>query len=204
LLNAKPIAFFKVLFQPERFRILKQLFSGLKTPSVAVERYRRRTPFQIGDYAMKFMVQPSEAGDLGGVIRRWKSPKEPAAKWGGQGYLRREFEDLLKQLQQEGRTLKFDFRIQLYQNEEKTSMENASKEWEERDAPFATVAQLEIPNPNLEDDDRAKLYDEIEKMAFSPWNTKNFKPLGSMNEARRIVYDKSAEKRVGCPLRIGR
>ena len=44
--NAKPIAFFKVLFEPERFRILKQLFSGLKTPSVAVECYWSRTPFQ--------------------------------------------------------------------------------------------------------------------------------------------------------------
>jgi len=202
--NAKPIAFFKVLFEPERFRILKQLFSGLKTPSVAVECYWSRTPFQIGDYAMKFMVQPSKTSDPGGASRRWKSPKEPVEKWGGQDYLRREFENLLKQLQQEGKTLKFDFRIQLYQDEEKTPMENASKEWKESDAPFATLAELEIPYPDLEDDDRASLDDEIEKMAFSPWNTEDFKPLGTMNEARRLVYDKSAEKRGGCPLRIGR
>jgi hypothetical protein len=200
----KLVAFPLVLFQPERFRILKQLFSGLKTPSMAVERFWSRTPLQIGDYAMKFMVQPSEAGDLGGVIRRWKSPKEPAAKWGGQDYLRRELEDLLKQLQQEGRNLKFDFRIQLYQNEEKTPMENASKEWEERDAPFATVAELEIPCADLSDEERSKLDDDIERMAFSPWNTKDFKPLGSMNEARKLVYDQSAEKRGGSPLRIGR
>jgi catalase len=202
--NAKPVAFFKVLFQPERLRILKQLFSGLKTSSMAAERYWSRTPFQIGDYAMKFMVQPAKTNNSGGASRRWKSLKEPAAKWGEQDYLRQEFEDLLNQLQQEGRNLKFDFRIQLYQNEEKTPMENASREWKESDAPFATVAELEIPHPDLNDEERSKLDDDIEKMAFSPWNTKAFKPLGSMNEARKLVYDKSAEKRGGRTLRIGR
>lgn len=83
-------------------------------------------------------------------------------------------------------------------------MENASKEWEERDAPFATVAELEIPYPDLGDDDQGKLDEDIEEIAFSPWNTKDFKPLGSMNEARRRVYDQSAEKRGGCPLSVGR
>jgi hypothetical protein len=202
--HSKLIAFPLILFQSEGFRIVKQLSTGLKTPSMAVERYWSRTPYQIGEYAMKYMVQPSAAEERGNGIRRWKSPKVPAEKWGEQNYLRQEFEDLLKQLQQEGKTLKFDFRIQLYQDEERTPMENASKEWEERDAPFATVAELEIPNSNLDDDKRKKLIEDIEKMAFSPWNTKDFKPLGSMNEARRLVYDKSAEKRGGCPLGVGR
>jgi hypothetical protein len=100
-------------------------------------------------------------------------------------------------LKQEGKALKFDFRIQLYQDEERTPIKNASKEWKESDAPFATMAELEISNPDISDE-------EIEKIAFSPWNTKDFKPLGTMNEARRLVYDTSAEKREGCPLGIGR
>jgi hypothetical protein len=202
--HAKPIAFFLVLFQPERLRILKQLLSGLKTPSMAVERYWSRTPFQIGDYAMKYLAQPSEMEGLGDAIPRWKSHKEPAARWGEQDYLRKELEDLQRQLHQEGRAFKLDFRIQLYQDEERTPMENASKEWKENDAPFATVAELEIPYSNLNDEERKKLDEGIENMAFSPWTTKNFKPLGKMNVARRLVYDKSAEKRGGCPLSIGR
>ena len=83
-------------------------------------------------------------------------------------------------------------------------MKNTSKEWEESDASFATVAEIEIPYPDLSADERKKLDKDIEKMSFSPWNTKDFKPLGSINEARRLVYDKSAEKRGGCPLSNGR
>ena len=41
---------------------------------------------------------------------------------------------------------------------------------------------------------------EIEKMAFSPWNTQDFKPIGTINMARKLIYDQSAEKRGGCPL----
>jgi catalase len=195
--HSKLVAFTRILLQPKRLRILRQLFTGIKTPSMAAERYWSRTPFQIGDYAMKFMVQLSETADQEGIRRRWKSKNESVKRWGAQDYLREELLDLLKQLQQEGKTLKFDFRIQLYQNEKRTPMENPSREWKESDAPFTTLAELEILNKDISDK-------EIEKMTFSPWNTKDFEPLGTMNKARKLVYDKSAEKRGGSPLSIGR
>ena len=77
-------------------------------------------------------------------------------------------------------------------------MENASREWKETDAPFVTVAELEITSPD--ENEKTKLDEEIEKMAFSPWNTQDFKPIGAMNEARKLIYHQSAEKRGGSPL----
>jgi hypothetical protein len=160
---------------------------------MAAERYWSRTPFKIGDYAMKFMVQLSETADQEGIRSRLKSKKESVKEFGKQDYLREEFNCLLEKY----KTLKFDFRIQLYQDEERTPMENPSREWKESDAPFATLAELEILKPDISDE-------EIEKMTFSPWNTKDFEPLGAMNKARKLVYDRSAEKRGGSPLSIGR
>ena len=64
------------------------------------------------------------------------------------------------------------------------------------------MAELEIRNPD--EKEQAKLDLKIEMMAFSPWNTQDFEPLGSMNEARKPVYDQSAGKRGGCPLHMGR
>jgi catalase len=192
--HSKLVAFTRILFQPERLRILRQLFTGIKTPSMAAEGYWSRTPFQIGDYAMKFMVQLSEKAYQKGNLRIWKSKKESINLFGEQDYLREEFNDLLNK---EGMALKFDFRIQLYQDEERTPMENPSKEWKESNAPFATLAELEILKPDKSDN-------KIEEMTFSPWNTKDFTPLGAMNKVRKLVYDKSAEKRGGCPMSIGR
>lgn len=124
-----------------------------------------------------------------------------ARKWSKQNYLR---EELQTRLQEAGQAIKFDFKIQLYQNEQTTPIENASKEWKETDAPFATVAELEIPSPSATEEERKDLDEEIEKMAFNPWNTIDLTPLGTMNKARKLVYDQSAQKRGGCPLHGGR
>jgi len=199
--HSQPVALMRILLQPERLRILRQLFAGISTPSLAAERYWSRTPFQIGDYAMKFMVQLSETVDQKRICRKWKSIKAFFKRWIKRDYLQEELHALLccleKQEENDGKSLKFDFRIQLYQDEKKTPLENPSREWKERDAPFVTVAELEVLNSDINDK-------EIEKMAFSPWNTKDFVPLGTMNKVRKLVYDKSAEKRGGCPLSIGR
>ena len=145
------------------------------------------------------MIQPAANVETGGLMARFFKAVGSARKWGKQNYL---YEELKVRLQESDPVLKFDFKIQLYQNEQATPIENASKEWKESDAPFATVAELEIPTPT--EKEQHKLDEEIEKMAFSPWNTQDFKPLGTMNEARKLVYDQSAEKRGGCPLLMGR
>jgi len=200
LLESEISAPLKILFKfpGDLFRILAQL-TNVHSRSFASERYWSRTPFQIGEYAMKFMVQPTTDVESGGLAARYSKASKVAAKLGKRNYLR---DELKARMQDAGQSLKFDFRIQLYQNEQTTPFENASKEWKETDAPFASVAELEITNPD--EKEQTNLDEEIEKMAFSPWNTQDFKPLGAMNEARKLVYDQSAEKRGGCPLKLGR
>jgi hypothetical protein len=39
---------------------------------------------------------------------------------------------------------------------------------------------------------------EVEQVAFNPWQTtEDFRPLGNLNRARRVVYDASATQRRG-------
>jgi catalase len=201
LVESEKTALFKIIFKfPGEFmRIIRQALTGVSSGSYLTESFWSRTPFQIGDYAMKYMVQPTMDVETGGPVARLARALKNAVKWGRQNYLR---EDLNMRLKDAGQPLRFTFNVQLYQNERTTPIENAAREWKETDAPFAPVAELEIETPNEEE--QSKLDQEIEKMAFSPWNTQDFKPLGTMNEARRLVYDQSAEKRGGCPLHMGR
>ena len=68
------------------------------------------------------------------------------------------------------------------------------------------VGQLVITkNADLDDAQSKALAAEIEKMAFNPWNcTEDFRPLGSLQRARREVYKASATKRGACPFGFGR
>lgn len=148
---------------------------------------------------MKYMIQSAAGEETGGPLARLSKAVGGARKWSKKNYLS---EALKARIQEGGQATKFVFKIQLYQNEQTTFIEKASREWKESDAPFATVAELEIPNPNEKKQDKSDK--EIEKMVFSPLNTQDFKPLNTMNEACKIVYDQSAEKRGGCTLHAGR
>jgi hypothetical protein len=71
-------------------------------------------------------------------------------------------------------------------------------EWRESDSPPIPIALLLIPKQEIDD----RLQQEMEQMAFSPWNTKDLTPLGRINLARMKVYDASAEHR-GANARTG-
>ena len=60
-----------------------------------------------------------------------------------------------------------------------------------------TLAQLVIPSQELDAKDEA----EIDAYSFNPWNASidDFRPLGSMNRARRLVYFASAKLRDESP-----
>lgn len=85
----------------------------------------------------------------------------------------------------------FDFCIQLFVDEKKTPVEDAYIEWKESDSPPVPIALLVIPKQDID----GRLQQEMERMAFSPWNTKELIPLGRINLARRDVYHASAEHR---------
>jgi hypothetical protein len=71
-------------------------------------------------------------------------------------------------------------------------IEDYSVAWDETRAKPVRVARLHVPRQRLDD----MLDQEYEHLVFSPWNTtKDFRPLGSLNRARRVVYPLSVARR---------
>jgi hypothetical protein len=105
-------------------------------------------------------------------------------------YLREKLREGLK----EGE-LRFDFCIQLFVDEKKTPIEDAYIEWRESDAPPIEIATLVLPKQDFD----PQLQQAIELMAFNPWNTVEFMPLGLINLARKKVYEASARHRGASP-----
>ena len=87
--------------------------------------------------------------------------------------------------------VRFEFCIQLFVDEKRTPIEEAYIEWKESDSPPIAIATLMIPQQNLD----SQLQQDIEQMAFNPWNTNEFTPLGLINLARKNVYGASASHR---------
>ena len=89
--------------------------------------------------------------------------------------------------------IRFDYCIQLFVDEKRTPIEEAYIEWKESDSPPIAIATLVLPKQDFE----PALQTEMENMAFNPWNTRDYTPLGLINLARKKVYDTSALHRGG-------
>lgn len=160
-----------------------------------MNEYWSRTSYKFGDYSFRFLVRPvagskplSTSQQLLGVLR--------AVLQGGarkDHYLREKLKETLQQ-----REVCFDFCIQLFVDERRTPIEKAYIEWKEADSPPIPIATLIIPKQDL----NPQLQEEMEHMAFNPWNTDQFTPLGLINLARKSVYDASAVHR-GASVRSG-
>ena len=157
----------------EAARVLRTIRAQTSRPvaSLATERYWSRAPFAFGPVAVKFMLDPAAAatGEAAADLR----------------------EELVSRLRQGDVT--FDFRVHRYVDPDKTPLEDGTVEWKASDAPFATIARLVIPRQDLDPAAEA----DIDGYAFNPWNgaSDEYRPLGSMNRARRAVYSASANLR---------
>ena len=117
-------------------------------------------------------------------------------KWDSD-YLHHEAADRLRKSDVE-----FDLFLQQYVDESRTPIEDGSIEWTEVNSPPVKVARLTIPKQDVDSaEGRAKerLVDEI---AFNPWHTTDdFRPLGSLNRARKAAYAASSTHRLGYQFR---
>lgn len=159
----------------EANRILRTIKAQASRPvaSVATEQYWSRAPFAFGAVAVKFMLDPHAVagGETSSNLRA----------------------ELVSRLR-EG-DVRFDFKVQRYIDAVRTPIEDATVEWKEEDAPFIAIAHLVIPRQELVGGVEA----DINDYAFNPWNTgsDDYRPLGSMNRARKEVYLASAKLRSG-------
>ncbi|MBW4629437.1 MAG: catalase family protein [Brasilonema octagenarum HA4186-MV1] len=159
------------------FAILQEIASK-KISNPLFIQYWSTTPYKLGSQAIKFSVKPQQIEAVPDSI--------PDAD----NYLR---EAAVKYLDQEGQDAFFDFLIQLYVDEEKTSIENPMQEWKEEDSPFMKVATIKIPSQKFDFDERKRL---DEGLSFNPWHTlPEHEPIGSVNLARKKIYQELAKYR---------
>ena len=150
-----------------------------------MNQYWSRTSYVFGAYAVRYLIRPADGSatwssgqqmtEVLRAVRQGDSQRE--------NYLREKLREALR-----AGEIRFDFCIQLFVDEKKTPIEEAYIEWKESDSPPIPIATLILPKQEI-DSQRGQ---EIESMAFNPWNTEDIQPLGVINLARRKVYGASA------------
>jgi hypothetical protein len=139
-------------------------------------QYWSTTPYQLGSQVIKFSVKPHQQD----------TPATPTSE----NYLR---EAMVKYLTEESNNATYDFLVQLYVDDEKTPIEDPMHEWKEEDSPFIKLATITIPAQKFDFEERKRL---DEGLSFTPWHTlPEQAPLGSVNLARKKVYQEIAKAR---------
>jgi catalase len=87
----------------------------------------------------------------------------------------------------------FKFYLHFNVSSDKTPLDKATVRWEESGNAPVFVARLTIPRQDIDAKGQAAYG---ENLAFNPWHAlPEHKPFGSIAEARKIVYEASAERR---------
>jgi catalase len=158
-----------------------------------MNQYWSRTSYKFGDESIRFLIRPSAGAKMLSTGEQVAGVLRSLMQGGPQKdhYLREKLREALK-----AGEVRFDFCIQLFVDEKRTPIEDAYIEWKETDSPPIPIAILILPQQDLD----AQLDQDMEHMAFSPWNTSELTPLGLINLARKKVYDASAIHR-GAPVK---
>jgi catalase len=132
--------------------------------------YFSMAPFAFGpNQAIKYLARPCS-----------DNPR-PSNAERGPDFLRRELSRGLA-----GGEACFDLMVQM--RKDSMPLEDLTVEWSEEESPFRPVGRITLMPQVIETPARDAF---CEGTAFNPWNApETHAPLGSMNEVRRLVYDK--------------
>ena len=153
------------------FPSLGGFFSVATSP--LTRAYFSQTPYQLGGRAVKYFVEPSSSNAL--------EAEMPSAEHG--------LRDSMRQLlTTEQRAARFDFGVEVQTDAAVMPIDDATKEWKSPER--VILATITIPPQEfLSDAHRAF----GERLSFSPWHAlPGHRPLGSVNHARRDVYEDSS------------
>lgn len=155
------------------FRRMKKMAATLKMPftGYATEKFYTAMPFACGPYAARARLLPAS------------TEVNPAANasWS---------DDVSNRLAKG--TLRFEFQLQFFVDEDRTPIEDQTNEWPEDVAPFVTVGVLTLPTQDPQSAEGSALAASIDEAAFDPWNAlADHRPLGEAMRARKVVYYQS-------------
>lgn len=172
----------------ETARMFKTVIRQTKRPvaSLSTESYFSRSAYAFGDRAVQFRFAPAAGAHAAAGIDRT-----------GPDFLREDIVELLKHGQ-----VVFDFQVQLFINETLTPIEDGSAEW---DSDLITIGQLVLNQQDLSTGLAQEAEAQVQAIEFNPWKTiAQFRPLGSLNRARKPVYWASVALRKGLGLITGK
>ena len=154
------------------------------------ETYYSQTAFRYGDYVAKFALFPVSAGLTALTGTTIDASGKPDA-------IREAVrEDMIEQ----GGT--WELRVQFATDLDAMPIEDASKEWDQKESPFLTVATLTV-EPQLAWEHGVTDHTD-DALSYSVWHgIAAHRPLGAINRVRRDTYKFSAEYRGrfnGCPM----
>ena len=190
----RAIRFFFRLHPPFRFRWRAFRAFGktrIRAMSPLAIRYFSQTPYRYGPHEVKFSVRPAAPPSGAERFRFWlrtlpwrsrllKFLKSEASEH----FLR---DELFRALA--AGDVSFDFLVQRRTDPDRMPLDNATIEWSERRSPFVKVATLRLPKQALSAAAISERLTFSEHLSFTPWHTLAHEPLGSINQARRIVYE---------------
>ncbi len=164
----------KVLFfiNPFHFHELKIAMSSRKNhPSPLSIRYWSTTPYLFGEgRAVKYSAVPCSTSNR-------KLPTNLS-----ENYLK----DAMKE-QLTHNDICFDIMVQFQKDPYKMPIEDATIVWDENLSPFQKVAKIIIPKQKFDFEDQINF---CENISMNPWHSLvEHRPLGSINRARRDVYN---------------
>ena len=165
----------KICFFAAHPGVIVRMLAAFKTfANPLTTRYFSSTPYVLGEAAVKYCATP--------LTSATDSPAPAAASAPGNHFMRDAMQAQLRTGPAE-----FTFGIQLQSDAKRMPVEDAATRWDENLSPFVAVATLRIAQ---QDFDNAARDRQGEDMRFSPWHCLAVhRPLGSINRARRVVYE---------------
>ncbi len=155
-------------------------FYGHEKVHPMAEDYYSQTPSRYGEYIAKFGVIATSPAMLALRDQPYSPEGYNAFREAAVAYFR-------------SNAAEFDFRVQLNTGLDDMSVEDAMSKWSEEDSQYQTVARLVIPVQDAYDPATDGI---VEKLSFNPAHTlAAFRPLGSVNRARLVVYTTMANLR---------
>ena len=141
--------------------------------------YWSQTPYALGSLEVKYALRP----DLS------LTPKPPDS--GAKDRLRDALSSQLSTSE-----ARFDFLVQTRTDPSSMPIEDASVQWDDTKAPFQKVATLRIPVQKF---DFPEMWSFAEDLSFTPWHAiSEHRPLGTINRARRVIYEAVSARRHEC------
>lgn len=159
----------------KEFLTLGGLKKIIKPNSPLNSDYFSVTPYLLGQgQAIKFLVKPIEANKPTVKVNK-KSPD----------HLKQAMKDTLGD-----RDTGFEFFVQVQSNPVTMPIEDSTIDW---DAEPIKVATIRIPKQSFDSPEQMKF---CENLSYTPWHAlEEQRPLGSMNRARKEVYQQTAAVR---------